>query len=454
MSHATKVGIFLVGGIVLFCVGLFLIGSSSQLFGHHFTIYTNFNDVDTLQSGAKVRVSGMDAGEVTNVQVPSGPSSQFRLQLKVEKKFQPVIRQDSVASIETEGMVGNKYVNIQKGTSNSPVCEGCTLRSQEPVSMGALMREGSELAGTMKSTIQDVQRRADSAIQNITSAAGHADKLIVAVGPKANQIAANSVRISRNVGAITTDIRQGKGAAGKLLTDKTVAANVETTIANAKQTTANIKQASRKVNVVAANAQNMSQQLNQAVGTFLAPGNNNENTAEALRDAAQGAKQATTNLADDTEAIKTNFFLRGFFNRRGFYNLSTLTPSKYADTKFVKRPRARVWVPAAGLFRAGKDGLPELTDVGKAILDQSMSDLVPYLPNNPIMVEGYADKGMEDQQYLASRQRAIEVRNYLESRFHLNSKRIGMMPLGSHPPRGAGKQSWDGVCLVLVVSKK
>jgi phospholipid/cholesterol/gamma-HCH transport system substrate-binding protein len=453
MSRTIKVGVFLVGGIVLFCVGLFLIGTHSQIFTHHFTVYTEFNNIDTLQTGAKVRVSGMDAGEITGIKVPSGPSSRFRLQLKIDEKFRPIVRQDSTASIETEGMVGNKFVNIDKGSQNSLACSrGCTLPSQEPVSMDALMHAGSDLAKTLQSTIQDVQRRADGALQNITDAVGHADGLITAVKPNAVKIAANAAGITRNVGVIAAGIRQGQGTAGKLLTDKTVASNVETTIANARQTTANLKQASGKVNIVAENAESMTRQLNQAVGTFLSTGNHNENTAAALRDAAHGAKRATANLSDDTEAIKHNFFFRGFFNRRGFYSMDTMTPSKYADTRFVKKPRVRVWVPAAGLFKVAPDGSQELTDVGKSILDQSMSDLTPYLPNNPIVVEGYSATGMPDQRYRASRQRAIEVRQYLDSRFHLDPKRVGIMPLSDHPL--TEKKVWDGVSLVLVVSKK
>lgn len=57
-SSKIKVGIFLVGGAILFAVGLFLIGSRKQLFAHHFEIYTKFNKIDTLQPGAQVRVSG------------------------------------------------------------------------------------------------------------------------------------------------------------------------------------------------------------------------------------------------------------------------------------------------------------------------------------------------------------------------------------------------------------
>ncbi len=447
MSRNVKVGIFLIGGITLFCVGLFLVGTRQQLFAHHFDLYTQFTNVDTLQTGAKVRVSGMDAGEITDIQVPKGPASQFRLKLKVDEKLHPVIRKDSVASIETEGMVGNKFVNIKEGSASSPECpSGCTLPSQESVSMGDLMREGGKLAKMLESTVGDVHQRANAAIQNITSLSGHADKLIVGVSPKVEKIASNSVQMTGNASAITAGIRQGHGVAGKLLTDDAAGKNVTTTIANAKRASANVAEASRKVNA-------MTSQLGQAVGTFLSPGKNNEPTAMAARDAVHGAQEALTNLADDTEALKTNFFLRGFFNRRGFYDLATLTPEKYESSEFVKKPHARVWIPAAELFTVRPDGSQQLTAAGRAVLDKSMSKLVRYLPDNPVVVEGYATGGLPDQRYLASDQRAMEVRQYLESRFHLDSNRIGIMPLRDRPLTHTGKKRWDGVCLVLVVSK-
>lgn len=453
MSQKIKVGIFLVAGILLFCVGLFLIGSRKHLFGQYFTVYVQFNDVDTLQSGAKVRVSGLDAGQVSDIEVPKTATSEFRLKLKIDKKLRAIVREDSVATIETEGMVGNKFVNVKKGSEHSPVCSACTLHSEEPVSMDAMMRKGSDLANSMQSTIDDLHHRADGAMQNITNLTGHADNLVTGVTPKFEKITSNS-------DAIIAGVRNGHGAAGKLLTDDTVGSNVAATIANAKQASTQVNTITsdiqRKdlpdVHQALQNTQAMTQQMNQAVGTFLAPGNHQQSTALALREAAHGAERTSTNLAEDTEAIKHNFFLRGFFKRRGFYDLETLTPGNYDTTEFVKKPRARVWIPAPGLFDTRPDGSEALSKTGQSIVDQYMSDLVRYLPNNPIMVEGYSTSGMPDQRYVTSRQRALAVQQYLESHFHLNPKRLGIMPLGDHPP--AEKQVWDGICLVLVVSGK
>lgn len=463
-------GIFLVGGVLLFSFGLFLIGSRKQIFAHHFTVYTEMAKMDTMQAGAPVRVAGMDAGQVTGIQIPKNPASKFRLTLEIDEKFHPIVRKDSTTTIETAGMVGSKYVDIAQGSANSPECPaGATLPSKEAAGMDELMQQGNAIAKDVQATIKDLRTRADAAIQNVTNLSGHADGMIVSVRGDVKKITSNGAQIASNANAITAGVRQGRGTAGKLLTDDAVASDVTTTISNVKQTTANADQASQKVNTMLSdvqqkdlpdvhktidNTQAMTQQLNQAVGTFLAKGNQNENTAMALRDTVHGAQQTMTNMADDTEAVKHNFFLRGFFKRRGFYNLDQITPSKYASSEFVKKPHARVWLAAAGLFTIRPDGTQELTGTGRSILDQSMSDLVPYLPNNPIVIEGYATNGMPDQRYLASRQRAIEVRQYLESRFHLNSKLVGVMPLAGQPPAGAGKEMWDGICLVLVVSKQ
>ena len=464
MSRSLKVGIFIVGGVALFCVGIFLIGSQTQFFGSHFTAYAEFNNVNTLSSGSAVRVGGMSAGQIAGISVPKSPYGKFRLKLEIDKKFLPIVRRNSVATIETEGMVGNEFVNVAKGTANSPECApGCTLPSQESTSMEALMREGGKLAQSLQATITDIHHRTDKVMDKVNSAAGNADDMLAAMKPSV-------VGISKNANAIVSGIRQGHGAAGKLLTDKTVEAQVTNTVANAAQATANLKQTSGKIDTMVStiqksdlppvhqtieNAQQATAKVNKAAGTILAKGKKgNESTAQAIHDTIHQAQQTTVNLADDTAAIKRNFFFRGFFKRRGYYDLSTLSPSKYAHTRFVRSPTERVWIPAAELFATEAEGSVQLTDTGHAAIDEAMAKLVPYLPNNPVVVEGYASSGPEAEEYLQSRERALAVSQYVQSHFHLKPDMVGIMPLGNQPPPHTGKQHWDGICLVLVQWKK
>jgi outer membrane protein OmpA-like peptidoglycan-associated protein len=130
-----------------------------------------------------------------------------------------------------------------------------------------------------------------------------------------------------------------------------------------------------------------------------------------------------------------------------------MNPSKYAASDFVKHARERIWLSASRLFVSSPNGGQQLSPEGRKALDEAMSTLVPYLPNNPIMTEGYAESGTPERRYLISRQRAREVEEYLESHFHLKPELMGTIALGDRPPRGVRKPYFSGVCLALVVSR-
>src|SRR5688500_20221983 len=92
-----------------------------MLFSDTFEMYAEFANIAGLQDGAKVRVAGMDAGEVEGIHVPPGPSAPFRVKLRVREDLHPLIRIDSVATIQTDGLVGNKFVQVDAGTDQAAV---------------------------------------------------------------------------------------------------------------------------------------------------------------------------------------------------------------------------------------------------------------------------------------------------------------------------------------------
>ncbi len=125
-----------------------------------------------------------------------------------------------------------------------------------------------------------------------------------------------------------------------------------------------------------------------------------------------------TNPADDTEALKHNFFLRGLFKKRGFYNLDQLTPAQYRTSKFLTGVSSeRIWLGGDELFAARPDGSEELSPEGRAQVRRAISGLVANLPNSLMMVEGYSAQGLREDRYIRSGQRADAVRRYLEVEF-------------------------------------
>src|ERR1700684_1393218 len=153
-NHNVVVGIFVTAAIVLFGACLFLIGNQHKAFNRHVVFYTNFQNVYGLPKGTTVRVDGMDAGELVNIQIPAGPAQKFRLKMNVEDRLRGLIREDSLVTVETEGLVGDKFLLIHSGTEPSPEAPPeSTLASKEPFDITKLLDQAQGIMNQAGTTI-------------------------------------------------------------------------------------------------------------------------------------------------------------------------------------------------------------------------------------------------------------------------------------------------------------
>jgi hypothetical protein len=156
-------------------------------------------------------------------------------------------------------------------------------------------------------------------------------------------------------------------------------------------------------------------------------------------------------MVDETEALKHNFILRGFFKRRGYYNLTHIAPDKYrTDSLFTSPASSRSWLSAEQLFVKGPSGLEQIAPAGKALLNSSLAQYGDSIVASPIIVEGYWGGNDPADQLILSRSRAILVRRYLQYQFQLDSGHLGAVPLKNLPPNGLDHSHWDGVCIVVL----
>ena len=81
------IGLFIVLGLGLFTAILFIIGNRDEAFRPHLDVYAEFSNLSGIATGAKVRVSGFDAGEIGKIGIPANPSGKFRLKLQIEKRL-------------------------------------------------------------------------------------------------------------------------------------------------------------------------------------------------------------------------------------------------------------------------------------------------------------------------------------------------------------------------------
>jgi phospholipid/cholesterol/gamma-HCH transport system substrate-binding protein len=437
------VGAFVIGGVLLFAVGLFMIGERRMLFEDKVEIYAEFRDLAGLQTGAKVRVAGMDAGEVVAINVPAGPAARFRAKLSVREDLHPLVRTDSVASIQNDGLVGNKFVQIDPGTEAAPVvaADG-TIRSVEPFDFGDLLRQARDTVSTVGETVMSLRTDIEGAIAAVSETAKEANLLIEDVGEDIRAVAESGKRITADTQAIFEGIREGRGTVGKFINDDEFYQRARQISIDAERTMKSLREAA--------------DQARQAVADFrdkngvggMAPG-----LVSELRDTLAYAREAMSDLADNAEALKRNWFFRGFFNRRGYFDINDLSADEYRQGSLEGKDRKalRIWIAGQPLFELQPDGTEVLTDGGRARLDSAMSQFVRYPATNALVIEGYATGGTHDERFLRSKSRAALVADYVTNKFRLDSERVGTIALGSDAKGSPSGDSWDGVALTLFV---
>jgi len=438
--HAAAVGAFVLGGVLLFGVGLFLIGDRRMLFDRSVQIYTEFANIAGLEEGGKVRVGGMDAGEVASIQVPANPSARFRVKLRVREDFHQLLRVDSLATIQTDGLVGNKFIQIEPGTDQAQVVPPLgTIPSREAFELSEMLQRMSDTVDLIRTTIVDLKSGIDGALASVTDTANEAQDLMNDIGSEAREIMASTQKVSNNLNAIVAGLRDGKGTVGKLLTDESVYTSVKKISADAAQAVASLREASEQAKAAIADFRGENGPLKGVSGDF-------QQTLASARDAMQ-------DLEENTEALKHNFLFRGYFNRRGYFDLDELSVEQYRQGALETRERRalRIWVRAAVLFETDANGNERLTADGQARLDSAMSQFVRYPRNSPFVIEGYAPGPTNNERFLASRRRCQLVRDYLVGKFALDPAFVASMPMGQESSDSPDGNRWDGVALALFV---
>lgn len=439
-NKLAAVGAFVIGGIVLFAVGLFLIGDRRMMFSDTFDVYAEFSNIAALENGSIVRVAGMDAGEVETIHVPTGPTGRFRVKMRVRADLRPLLRLDSVAAIQNDGLVGNKFVHIEAGTEESgPVPDNGTIRSREPFDLANVLEKMSTAIDAVNAMIVDIQARVQEAFGTLTTVAKEAQALLDDIGKGARSITASAERVTGDLTAIVNGIREGRGTVGKFVTDDALYRSMQAIAADAEKAVASVREAS--------------EQAKAAVGDFRGEGGV-KTLAGDVQQTLASARDAMADVADTTEALKRNFFFRGFFNRRGYFDLDDVSVQEYRAGALESRDRRvlRIWLSSRVLFEKDANGNERLTDGGRARIDSAMSQFVQYPRNTPFVVEGYAQQPSGDERFVLSRRRAQLVRDYILRKFGLDPNFVGTMPLGAEAAGSPDGQTWDGVALALFVS--
>src|SRR6266536_5098223 len=163
MSRAFRLGVFVVVALLIFAGGVFWIGKKQFLFSSTYRLKAEFQNVAGLNGGAEVRVGGIHEGTVRQIQLPMRPNEKVRVLMGLAGGTRNVIKKDSVATIRSEGLVGDKFVEISFGSDQSPkVNNGDRIQGEPPLQLSDLLNKTSEVLDTTKGAIDNVNQTAIS----------------------------------------------------------------------------------------------------------------------------------------------------------------------------------------------------------------------------------------------------------------------------------------------------
>ena len=199
MSRTARLGAFILGTLAILAIGIFIIGGKKYLFTSTYDLKTRFVNVAGLQAGADVMVGGLHSGTIRSIDLPDKPGDQMTVVMEMNQSTRRIIRVDSVASIQTEGLLGNQYVAVSFGSPDKPeVKDGDSIPSVPPLEMSELLDKANGLLG-----------QGQAAMGNINQVAEH-------------------------LKSVSAKIDSGNGTVGALVNDKALYNNLDQTASGAK----------------------------------------------------------------------------------------------------------------------------------------------------------------------------------------------------------------------------
>jgi len=319
-----KLGAFVLTGLLALIFTLYMIGQNRSLFGSNFELRARFTNVNGLIEGNNVQFSGIQAGTVKSITVLDDTT--IEAVMLIDNKFKSFIRKNSRASIGTQGLMGDKVINITPAKAPGPlVAEHDLIGTRKALSTDEMLETLSktniniaDISDALKATvnrlntsqvwdlIDDRQLRSNikSTLSNI------------------RQTSVNAKAMTQSLNEIISDTKQGKGSVGMLLKDTALAVDLHEAVVKVKSAGDNANQVIGQLNQAVNELNNDLHQGKGAVRLLL----NDSVTARNLSLSMKNIESGTNRFNQIMEALKHNFLVRGYFKNQEKQR------SKQADT--------------------------------------------------------------------------------------------------------------------------
>ncbi|HEY0742036.1 MAG TPA: MlaD family protein [Chryseosolibacter sp.] len=306
----TKVGIFVIAGIVFLVLTLYMIGKNRNLLGATFIIKATVSNVNGLVPGNNVRFKGIDVGTVKSISVEN--DSAIIVTMLIDEKMKPFLKKNAVASIGTDGLMGNKLININSSSGDAePIEAGDVIDSRKAV-------ETDEMLRTLNTTNDNIARISGNLFE-ITEKLNRSKSLWTLLADTVitqdiklavrdfKSAGSNTAELTSNAKTIVQRFGQGNGIASTLFTDTTLSSQLTASVQQ-------LQDASEKTSGIMKDLQLVVDDLKDGEGTaglILS----DTILREKLFKSASNIEQGTDRFNQNMEALKHNFLFRRYFRK-------------------------------------------------------------------------------------------------------------------------------------------
>lgn len=309
-----KLGAFVLGGLIFLVFLLYTIGKNGHLFGATYTLKAMFTDAQGLVEGNNVRFSGINVGTVKKIKIRN--DALIEVTMVIDENMMPVIRKNAVVAIGTEGLVGNKVINIVPGRQVAVHAnEGDVLAAKRAVNTDEIMEtlyhtnnDVAVIAVELRTTVQRINNSTlwslmddktipldlKTSMANIRTATGRAADL------------------TESLDNMITDVKNGKGSVGMLLKDTAFASDIGSAIRNIKSASASADSFATEINHLASSMRERMLSKDGLVHALF----RDSTMVKKLNVSLDNIQQGTDGFNQNMEALKHNFLLRGYFRKQ------------------------------------------------------------------------------------------------------------------------------------------
>ncbi len=307
-GNYTRLGLFVLAGTAVLIVGLYLLGSKRNLFTSSVHITATFHEVAGLRPGNNVRYAGINVGTVERITILNDTAVLVELSIRSEEAEH--IRTSALASIGSDGLMGNKLVSIDAGAGGGgPVVEGTALRTREALDTELMMRTLGRTNENL-ALITDDLRMLSARLNDPDNVIGMlADTSLAYALRQAlydlQASAGNAYALTAGVNSLVLDAQHGEGALGVLISDRNAEQDMRRMLGD-------LRMAADTLGIAIGRISDFSNSLDQGPGLAHAVVRDSV-MANDVRRMISRLDTSTVLLNEDLRALQSNWFFRRYF---------------------------------------------------------------------------------------------------------------------------------------------